>query len=98
MTADSRRNETASLTTGCGKTARHINTQLIMNKDTNIFTITATLLAAAALLCSCSYNELPPKTDDATTDYILPAGTLPSADELATVRALKEEYENAIAQ
>ena len=51
---------------------------------------------AAILLGGCSYNELPPKTDDATTDYILPAGTIPTAEETAAVQALREEYENAV--
>lgn len=51
---------------------------------------------AAILLGGCSYNELPPKTDDATTDYILPSGTVPTAEETAAVQALREEYENAV--
>ena len=54
------------------------------------------IIASASVLCGCSYNELPPKTDDATTDYILPAGTIPTTEETAIVSALREEYENAI--
>lgn len=63
---------------------------------TTIIRITLALGIAVILLCGCSYNELPPKTDDATTDYILPAGTVPTAEETAAVQALREEYENAV--
>ena len=66
-----------------------------MKKTTAIQTILV-LGIAAILLCGCSYNELPPKTDDATTDYILPSGTVPTAEETAAVQALREEYENAV--
>ncbi len=62
---------------------------------TTIIRITLALGIAVILLCGCSYNELPPKTDDATTDYILPSGTVPTAEENAAVQALREEYENA---
>ncbi len=47
------------------------------------------------LLSGCSYSELPPKTDDATTDYIVPQGVLPSEQERTYVNQAKEEYENA---
>ncbi len=63
---------------------------------TTIIRITLALGIAVILLCGCSYNELPPKTDDATTDYILPSGTVPTAEENAAVQALREEYENAV--
>ena len=62
---------------------------------TTIIRITLALGIAVILLCGCSYNELPPKTDDATTDYLLPSGTVPTAEENAAVQALREEYENA---
>ena len=54
------------------------------------------ILSAAALLAGCSYDELPPKTDDITTSYVLPKGVKPSADEEAFVAAAKAEYENSI--
>lgn len=63
---------------------------------TTIIRITLVLGIAAILLGGCSYNELPPKTDDATTDYILPSGTVPTVEETAAVQALREEYENAV--
>ena len=47
-------------------------------------------------LCGCSYNELPTKTDDITTSYVLPKGELPSADEKAVANAAKQEYESAL--
>lgn len=51
------------------------------------------LTVAFAALSGCSYDELPPKTDDITTSYVLPKGTIPSAEEKAAVAAAKEEYE-----
>ena len=63
---------------------------------TTIIRITLALGIAVILLGGCSYNELPPKTDDATTDYILPSGTIPTAEESAAVQALRDEYNNAV--
>lgn len=54
------------------------------------------IFAAIAVLSSCSYDELPPKTDDITTDYVLPKGELPTAAEKAEVAAAKAEYEESI--
>lgn len=54
------------------------------------------ILAAMLVAGSCSYNELPPKTDDITTSYVLPKGELPSAEEKAAVAAAKAEYEESI--
>lgn len=57
--------------------------------------IKTVFIAAAIMLCGCSYDELPPKTDDATTDYILPKGTMPSAEETEYVKAIRAEYNEA---
>ena len=54
------------------------------------------ILSATALIAGCSYNELPPKTDDITTSYVLPKGEIPTDAERETAAAAKAEYENAI--
>ena len=58
------------------------------------------IFALAAFLClslhSCGYEEEPPKTDDATTELILPKGELPSAQERSAVNEAKAEYEKWI--
>ena len=54
------------------------------------------ILMLFVALCGCSYNELPTKTDDITTSYVLPKGELPSADEKAVANAAKQEYESAL--
>ena len=54
------------------------------------------LLAAASFASGCSYDELPPKTDDATTDYILPRGVQPTQEETDSVKAARAEYQEAI--
>ena len=60
-----------------------------MNK---IFLLTLTIL----LMCGCSYNELPPKTDDITNEYVLPKGVKPTQSEMDAVTAAKAEYESSI--
>ena len=49
-----------------------------------------------AILTGCAYDELPPKTDDITTSYVLPKGEVPTAAERAVAAAAKAEYEDAI--
>ncbi len=61
----------------------------------NIIAILA-LAIAGATLCGCSYNELPPKTSDASKSYIKPKGEIPTAAEREEVKAIKAEYESAI--
>ena len=51
------------------------------------------IMAMCATAVGCTYNELPPKTGDATSTYTLPKGTLPSADEKAVMQAARTEYE-----
>ena len=48
------------------------------------------------MFSSCNYNELPPKKKNASTDYLLPKGELPTEAEKAEVAKIKEEYNNAI--
>ena len=57
---------------------------------------TIIILSAMAVLSGCAYNELPPKTDDITTSYVLPKGEIPTAAERSAVASAKAEYENAI--
>ena len=54
------------------------------------------IFAFAAVLAGCSYDELPPKTDDITTSYVLPKGVKPTQEEQSIVNAAKAEYEAAI--
>ncbi len=49
-------------------------------------------MAILGLASGCSYNELPPKTDDATTTYTLPNGEIPTAEEKAVQTEARNEY------
>lgn len=51
--------------------------------------------ALVAGICSCSYEEQPPKTTDSDSNYVLPAGEIPDAEEIAIVNAARMEYEDA---
>lgn len=66
-----------------------------MRTKRNIIAIFA-FAFAEAILCGCSYNELPPKTSDASKSYIKPKGEIPTAAEREEVKAIKAEYEAAI--
>lgn len=54
------------------------------------------IFVGLAVLSGCAYNELPPKTDDITTSYVLPKGVKPSQEELDFVAAAKAEYNASI--
>lgn len=69
-----------------------------MKRDKKNITLGLGLFILAAASYSCSYNELPPKTDDVTTDYVLPQGEIPTAEEYAEVEAIKAEYRNSTGQ
>lgn len=56
------------------------------------FSYLCSAAAALLLLSGCSYNELPPKTGDASETYVLPAGELPTAAEKAEMQAARDEY------
>lgn len=67
-----------------------------MNRKKNIF---AKVLCAAAVLVSavsCSYEEEPGRTTDATTTYVTPKGDLPTQEERALVQDLVNEYNTYI--
>lgn len=51
------------------------------------------LTLVLSFLFGCSYNELPPKTDDITTNYVLPKGEFPTSQEKSQVSAAKQEYQ-----
>lgn len=53
------------------------------------------LVCLGASLCGCKYNELPPKTSDASKSYIKPKGEVPTQAERDEVKAIKAEYEEA---
>lgn len=67
----------------------------IMRTKRNIIAILATFIVGATL-CGCSYNELPPKTSDATKSYIKPKGEIPTAAEREELKAIRAEYEAAV--
>ena len=53
------------------------------------------LIAVMGLLASsCTYEELPPKTDDVSKDFILPKGEVPTSAELQQLYHIKEQYKN----
>ncbi len=57
------------------------------------------ILAVVSLgisVCGCKYNELPPKTSDASKSYIKPKGEVPTQAERDEVKAIKAEYEAAV--
>ena len=54
-----------------------------------------TLACIGASLCGCKYNELPPKTGDASKSYIKPKGEVPTQAERDEVKAIKAVYEEA---
>lgn len=66
-----------------------------MKTKRNLFAILATAVVGATL-CGCSFNELPPKTSDASKSYIKPKGEIPTATEREEVKAIKAEYEAAV--
>ena len=67
----------------------------IMRTKRNIIAILATFIVGATL-CGCSYNELPPKTSDASKSYIKPKGEIPTAAEREELKAIMAEYEAAV--
>ncbi|MBD3588624.1 MULTISPECIES: hypothetical protein [unclassified Bacteroides] len=55
--------------------------------------------SSSALLVSCDKpEELTPKVDDTSTDYLLPTGSILNAQDREEVQALWDEYNNAINQ
>lgn len=67
----------------------------IMRTKRNIIAILATFIVGATL-CGCSYNELPPKTSDASKSYIKPKGEIPTAAEREELKTIRAEYEAAV--
>lgn len=68
-----------------------------MRTKRNIIAILA-VLGFAASICGCGYNELPPKTSDASKSYIKPKGEVPTQAERDEVNAVKAEYQAATRQ
>ena len=66
-----------------------------MRTKRNIIAILAAFIVGATL-CGCSYNELPPKTSDASKSYIKPKGEIPPAAEREELKAIRAEYEAAV--
>ncbi len=54
------------------------------------------LIFILAVAISCKKpNELPPKTDSITTDYLLPQGPILTAEEYEANQAIVKEYREA---
>ena len=66
-----------------------------MSRNKNIIAILAFAVLGVSV-CSCGYNELPPKTSDASKSYIKPKGESPTQEERDAVKAAKAEYDAAI--
>ena len=62
--------------------------------------ITAIIVTNCIFICSsCSEpEELTPKTASVTTDYLVPTGTILTAEDRAEVQARWDEYNEAITQ
>jgi hypothetical protein len=63
-----------------------------MKKFFYIFTTISVMIMSSG----CTYNELPPKTENASTNYILPKGELPTEAEKAELEKIREDYYNSI--
>lgn len=66
-----------------------------MSRNKNIIAILAFAVLGVSV-CSCRYNELPPKTSDASKSYIKPKGEIPTQEERDAVKAAKAEYDAAV--
>lgn len=66
-----------------------------MRTKRNIIIILAALSTGLSL-CSCKYDELPPKTSDASKSYVKPKGEVPTKAETDEVKAIRAEYEAAL--
>lgn len=73
----------------------NLHFQSQMKTIRNIIAILAVAIVGLAP-CGCTYNELPPKTSDASKSYIKPKGEIPTAAEREEVKAIRAEYEAAI--
>lgn len=54
-----------------------------------------TIVFTIISISSCSYAELPPKTDDVSYSFVLPKGERPSSEELKTLYEIRNEYNNS---
>lgn len=60
---------------------------------TRIFLI---LLIFVLPLAGCGYEKLPPKTDSSASQYVLPKGEIPSAEDQEALAEIRAEYETYI--
>ena len=64
-----------------------------------LYTFIFIITCSSTLFLSCdSPEELTPKVDDKTNDYLIPTGSILSAQDRQEVEALWDEYNNAINQ
>ena len=66
-----------------------------MSRNKNIIAILAFAVLGVSV-CSCGYNELPPKTSDASKSYLYPFGEFPTQEVRDAVKAAKAEYDEAV--
>lgn len=57
--------------------------------------IFVSIVAMSLGISACSYEQQPPKTTDSSSNYVLPTGEVPNADELLIVKAARKEYDDA---
>lgn len=50
----------------------------------------------ALLATGCGYEKLPPKTDSSSSQYVLPKGEIPSAEDRDALADIHAEYDNYI--
>ncbi len=58
--------------------------------------ISVGLAGLLLLMSACTNDPQPPMTTDSDSEYTLPAGTIPTAEERELVNQLREEYTNSL--
>lgn len=64
-----------------------------MSNIYKIFAVSVFVLMTSA--CGNEYDDLPPKTD-ASVQYALPYAEKPDQDEIAKLKEIRKEHENAV--
>ncbi len=54
------------------------------------------LVGLVLLMTACTNDPQPPMTTDSDSEYTLPAGTLPTQEELVLLNEIRQEYTNSL--
>ncbi len=54
------------------------------------------LVGLLLLMSACTNDPQPPMTTDSDSEYTLPAGAIPTAEERELVNKIREEYTNSL--